>query len=52
MSSIEKIEGIGKAFQKKMVAYGVKTEEALLKQGATPAGGEKKLPQELVSQKP
>jgi len=41
MSSIEKIEGIGKAFQKKMVAYGVKTVEALLKQGATPAGREK-----------
>lgn len=41
MSSIEKIEGIGKAYQKKLADYGVRTVEALLKQGATPAGREK-----------
>lgn len=41
MSSIEKIEGIGAAYQKKLVDFGIKTVEALLKQGVTPAGREK-----------
>ncbi len=41
MSSIEKIEGIGKAYQKKLADYGIRTVEALLKQGATPVGREK-----------
>jgi len=41
MTSIMKIEGIGPAYQKKLVAYGIKTVEALLKQGATDAGREK-----------
>ena len=41
MASIEKIEGIGAAYQKKLVTYGIKTVEALHKQGATSAGREK-----------
>ncbi len=41
MTSIMKIEGIGPAYQKKLVAFGIKTVEALLKQGATDAGREK-----------
>ncbi len=41
MASIIKIEGIGPAYQKKLVAYGIKTVEALLKQGATDSGREK-----------
>lgn len=41
MASILKIEGIGPAYQKKLVAYGIKTVEALLKQGATDSGREK-----------
>ena len=41
MASIVKIEGIGTAYQKKLVAYGIKTVEALLKQGATSGGREK-----------
>lgn len=41
MSSIVKIEGIGAAYQKKLVAYGIKTVEVLLKQGASPGGREK-----------
>ena len=41
MASIIKIEGIGAAYSNKLVSYGVKTVESLLKQGATPAGREK-----------
>ena len=41
MASIVKIEGIGTSYQKKLVSYGIKTIEALLKQGASPAGREK-----------
>jgi predicted flap endonuclease-1-like 5' DNA nuclease len=41
MSSIVKIEGIGATYQKKLVGFGIKTVEALLKQGATPGGREK-----------
>ena len=41
MASIEKIEGIGAAYQKKLAAVGIKTVEALLKQGASESGREK-----------
>ena len=41
MASIEKIEGIGAAYQKKLAGVGIKTVEALLKQGATDSGREK-----------
>jgi predicted flap endonuclease-1-like 5' DNA nuclease len=41
MTSIIKIEGIGPAYKKKLVAYGIKTVEALLKQGAAASGREK-----------
>ena len=38
MASILEIEGIGEVYRGKLVAYGIKTVEALLKQGATPSG--------------
>lgn len=38
MASIIKIEGIGSVYTTKLAAYGIKTVEALLKQGATPSG--------------
>jgi len=41
MASIVKIEGIGPVYREKMAAKGIKTVEALLKQGATPTGREK-----------
>jgi len=41
MTSIIKVEGIGNAYQKKLTASGIKTVEALLKQGATDSGREK-----------
>ena len=41
MASIEKIEGIGATYQKKLAAVGIKTVEALLKQGASESGREK-----------
>jgi hypothetical protein len=41
MASIVKIEGIGASYHKKLVSYGIKTVETLLKQGASPAGREK-----------
>jgi predicted flap endonuclease-1-like 5' DNA nuclease len=41
MASIVKIEGIGPVNQKKLVKYGIKTVEALLKQGAAPDGRKK-----------
>lgn len=38
MASILKIEGIGEVYRGKLVAYGIKTVEALLKQGASSYG--------------
>ncbi len=38
MSNIRDIEGIGDAYAEKLEAAGIKTVEALLEQGATPAG--------------
>jgi len=38
MSNIRDIEGIGEGFATKLEAAGIKTVEALLEQGATPAG--------------
>ena len=38
MASIIKIEGIGPVYREKLVAYGIKTVESLLKQGASSAG--------------
>ena len=41
MASIIEIEGIGPVYQKKLIAYNVKTVESLLKQGASPSGRSK-----------
>jgi predicted flap endonuclease-1-like 5' DNA nuclease len=41
MASILKIEGIGPVYQQKLVNYGIKTVEALLKEGASASGREK-----------
>ena len=41
MSSILKIEGIGEVYCEKLVSYGIKTVEALLKQGASSSGRSK-----------
>ena len=41
MASILKIEGIGPAYREKLVAYGIKTVEALLRKGASAPGREK-----------
>ena len=38
MASIIEIEGIGEVYRTKLQDYGIRTVEALLKQGATPAG--------------
>ena len=38
MASILKIEGIGAVYREKLVSYGIKTVEGLLKQGAAPSG--------------
>ena len=38
MASILKIEGIGEVYRGKLVSYGIKTVEALLKQGASSSG--------------
>jgi len=38
MASILKIEGIGEFYRGKLVSYGIKTVEALLKQGASSSG--------------
>ena len=38
MASILKIEGIGEVYRAKMISYGIKTVEALLKQGASSSG--------------
>ncbi|MDK2982018.1 MAG: hypothetical protein PWQ55_2365 [Chloroflexota bacterium] len=38
MASILKIEGIGPVYQQKLVEYGIKTVESLLKQGASASG--------------
>jgi len=38
MATLEKIEGIGKVYGKKLAKIGIKTTEALLKKGATPKG--------------
>ena len=38
MASILKIEGIGEVYREKLVSYGIKTVEALLKQGASSSG--------------
>lgn len=38
MASILKIEGIGDVYREKLVSAGVRTVEALLKQGASPSG--------------
>ena len=38
MASILEIEGIGPVYREKLVAYGIKTVEALLKAGASPSG--------------
>ena len=38
MASIVDIEGIGPVYREKLVAYGIKTVEALLKQGASSGG--------------
>ncbi|MBN2073070.1 MAG: DUF4332 domain-containing protein [Actinobacteria bacterium] len=38
MANLEKVEGIGKEYAKKLGAAGVKTTDALLKKGATPKG--------------
>ena len=41
MASILNIEGVGEVYQAKLVSYGIKTVEALLKQGASPSGRSK-----------
>jgi predicted flap endonuclease-1-like 5' DNA nuclease len=41
MSNIRDIEGIGDSYAEKLEAAGIKTVEALLEQGATPAGRSK-----------
>jgi predicted flap endonuclease-1-like 5' DNA nuclease len=38
MASIIDIEGIGPVYREKMIAYGIKTVEGLLKAGASPKG--------------
>lgn len=38
MASILKIEGIGPVYREKLITFGIKTVEALLKQGASPSG--------------
>lgn len=38
MASIIDIEGIGPVYQEKLIAYGIRTVESLLKQGASPSG--------------
>jgi predicted flap endonuclease-1-like 5' DNA nuclease len=38
MASILKIEGIGPVYREKLMDYGIRTVEALLKQGASPSG--------------
>ena len=38
MATLEKIEGIGKTYGKKLSRIGIRTTEALLKKGATPKG--------------
>ena len=38
MASILKIEGIGEVYREKLVSFGIKTVEALLKQGASSSG--------------
>ena len=38
MASILKIEGIGPVYREKLVAYGIKTVESLLKRGASASG--------------
>ncbi len=40
MSSILEIEGIGPVYREKLIAYGIRTVEALLKKGGTPSGRE------------
>jgi len=41
MASIVDIEGIGPVYREKLIAYGIKTVEALLKQGASSGGRSK-----------
>ena len=41
MASILKIEGIGPVYRQKLLAYGIKTVESLLKRGASASGREK-----------
>lgn len=41
MASILKIEGIGDVYRTKLISYGIRTVEALLKEGSTPSGREK-----------
>ncbi len=41
MASVLKIEGIGEVYREKLVSYGLKTVEALLKQGASSSGRSK-----------
>ena len=41
MASIIKIEGIGEVYRGRLVSYGIKTVEALLKQGASSSGRSK-----------
>jgi predicted flap endonuclease-1-like 5' DNA nuclease len=38
MATLEKIEGIGSVYGKKLTKIGIRTTEALLKKGATPKG--------------
>jgi predicted flap endonuclease-1-like 5' DNA nuclease len=38
MATLEKIEGIGSVYGKKLTKIGIRTTEALLKKGATPEG--------------
>ncbi|MES0341418.1 MAG: DUF4332 domain-containing protein, partial [Candidatus Humimicrobiaceae bacterium] len=38
MATLEKIEGIGSVYGKKLTKIGIKTTEVLLKKGATPKG--------------
>lgn len=40
MASIVDIEGIGPVYREKLIAYGIKTVEGLLKAGASPQGRE------------
>jgi predicted flap endonuclease-1-like 5' DNA nuclease len=40
MSSILEIEGIGPVYREKLIAYGIRTVESLLKKGGTPSGRE------------